>query len=229
MPAMDVATELGPELHVFLGDNVYADTVDMDVMQLRYDELAAAPELQRLAAQAKLVATWDDHDYGENDAGKNYPQKEASRAIFLDFWQEPANSPRREHPGVYTSYVYASAGGTLQIILLDTRTFRDDLTPNDGSGKNDYIPDADPELELLGEEQWQWLEQQLKLEADLRFIGSSIQFGQEYNGWESWTNLPSEQQRMLDLIDSTQAGGVVFLSGDVLWGEFWEPTASSVK
>src|SRR5688572_12425490 len=140
MEAMDVATSLAPELHVFLGDNVYADTEDMLVMQQRYDELAAAAEFQRLVAQAELLATWDDHDYGANDAGKYYPQKDASRTIFLDFWNEPADSPRRQHAGVYTSYLYAGDAHTLQIILLDTRTFRDNLTLNDGSGKNDYIP-----------------------------------------------------------------------------------------
>jgi len=219
MEAMDVATNLDPELHVFLGDNVYADTTDMAEMQLRYDELANAAEFKRLAAQAELVATWDDHDYGANDAGKSYPMKAESREIFLDFWDEPADSLRRQHPGVYTSYVYEADAHTLQIILLDTRTFRDDLTLNDGSGKHDYIPNADPELEFLGEAQWEWLEQQLSVPADLRLIGSSNQFGHEYNGYESWTNFPSELQRMLDLIASTQASGVIFLSGDVHWGE----------
>jgi alkaline phosphatase D len=121
---------------------------------------------------------------------------------------------------VYTSYLYAGDAHTLQIILLDTRTFRDDLALNDGSGKNDYIPNDDPTLELLGADQWAWLEQQLMAPADLRIIGSSIQFGHEYNGYESWTNLPSERSRLLALIENTQASGVFFISGDVHWGEF---------
>ena len=40
-----------------------------------------------------------------------------------------------------------------------------------------------------------------------------------YNGWESWTNVPHERQRMIDLIRKTKANGVLFLSGDVHWGE----------
>ncbi len=55
----------------------------------------------------------------------------------------------------------------------------------------------------------------MKEPADLRIIGSSIQFSHEYNGWESWTNFPRELLKMVELIKSTKASGVVFISGDV--------------
>ena len=55
--------------------------------------------------------------------------------------------------------------------------------------------------------------------ADVRIIASSNQFSHEYNGWESWTNVPHEQERMIQLIQKTKANGVVFISGDVHWGE----------
>ena len=63
------------------------------------------------------------------------------------------------------------------------------------------------------------VERQLRAPADLRVIATSIQFGHSYNGWESWTLFPRERERMIELIRSTQADGVVFLSGDVHWGE----------
>ena len=53
----------------------------------------------------------------------------------------------------------------------------------------------------------------------MRVICTSIQFGHEYNGWESWTNLPRQQQKMIDLVRTTGAQGVMFISGDVHWGE----------
>ena len=62
-------------------------------------------------------------------------------------------------------------------------------------------------------------EQIFKEKADVRIIASSNQFSHEYNGWESWTNVPHEQQKMLNLIKETKANGVVFISGDVHWGE----------
>ena len=72
---------------------------------------------------------------------------------------------------------------------------------------------------LLGEEQWKWLEEELKVPADIRIIGSGTQFGIEWNGYEAWANFPHERKRMLDLIKSTKANGVLFISGDVHYSE----------
>lgn len=222
-PVLKTVTEWKPELFVYLGDNIYGDTRDMQVLRTRYAQLAAKPEFQALRAATPTVATWDDHDYGENDAGREYPKKAESKEVFLEFWQEPATSPRRDHPGIYTSYLFGDekAGRRLQVILLDTRTFRSPLSRNGGftSWKNDYHPDPNPDNTFLGEAQWRWLEERLREKADLRVIGTSIQFGHEYNGWESWTNFPSELRRMVDLIKETRANGVIFVSGDVHWGE----------
>jgi alkaline phosphatase D len=83
----------------------------------------------------------------------------------------------------------------------------------------DYVPHTTSDSILLGEDQWQWLSQELKKPADLRLICSSTQFGIEYNGYEAWANFPHEQKRMIDLINDTKAEGVIFLSGDVHYGE----------
>ena len=96
-----------PDLFMFLGDNIYADTRDMAVMKRKYAELAAQPGFSAPARDSTpVVAMWDDHDFGENDAGGDYPEKDASRRVFLDFWGEPAGSPRRDRDGVYASYVF---------------------------------------------------------------------------------------------------------------------------
>lgn len=210
-----------PDLFIYLGDNIYGDTEDMQVLQAKYQMLADKPEFQTLRAAMPTLAVWDDHDYGANDAGRHYAKKEESKAMFLDFWGEPDTSSRRDHPGIYHSHLIEENRQRLQIIQLDTRSFRDNLLRNDEQGehKNDYRPNPSPDSTLLGEAQWQWLAEQLRQPADLRIIASSIQFGHSYNGWESWTNLPHERQRMLDLIAETQANGVIFISGDVHWGE----------
>lgn len=222
-PVLRTVLDWQPELFIYLGDNVYADSREISVIEAAYAKLAAKPEFQALRAQVPTIATWDDHDYGENDAGSEFPLKEASKDIFLRFFNEPAESPRRQHPGIYTSYRFGNPedGKSLQVILLDTRTFRTPLAKNGGysSWKNDYHPDPNPENTFLGEQQWAWLKERLLEPADLRIIGSSIQFGHEHNGWESWTNFPSEVRKMVNLIQETRANGVVFISGDVHWGE----------
>ncbi len=216
-----------PDVFVWLGDNIYGDTKDMQVLKNKYAKLAAKPEFQRLKKATRFLATWDDHDYGWNDAGRHYPFKKESKEIFLDFWEEAADSPRRQHEGIYTSYVFESGGKKLQVILLDNRTFRDNLRTYRGelSHKDeffyplDYYPHEIEDSTLLGEAQWQWLEGELRKPADLRIIGSGSQFSISYNGYEAWANFPHERQRMLDLIKKTRANGVVFITGDVHYGE----------
>jgi alkaline phosphatase D len=72
---------------------------------------------------------------------------------------------------------------------------------------------------MLGEEQWKWLEEQLRLPAEIRLIVSSIQVVPEDHHWETWANLPLERQRLFQLIRTTGAEGVLFLSGDRHLGE----------
>lgn len=222
-PMLDVAIAQQPDLFLYLGDNIYGDTENMDTLRAKYARLAARPEFQRLRAAVPIQAVWDDHDYGWNDAGRHYPFQEESKQVFLDFWRVPKGNARYDHPGIYGVEYLEKAGKRIQILLLDTRTFRDDLILRAKEDtllhKNDYVPNDNPDSTFLGATQWSWLEEQLRQPADARIVASSNQFGHSYNGWESWTNVPHERQRFLDLIKSTKASRVFFLSGDVHWGE----------
>jgi alkaline phosphatase D len=228
LPIFDVVVDHQPDLFVFLGDNIYGDTENMDTLRAKYERLGNKPTYQNLKNNVPIIATWDDHDFGWNDTGSSYPYKEESKEIFLDFFGEPASSARRDHPGIYHSYLYEYGENTLQVILLDGRTFRDDLKPYGGEFDddrrysfygNDYAPHTDSTVVFLGEAQWEWLEKELRVPADIRIIGSGTQFGIEWNGYEAWANFPHEQQRMLDLIKQTKASGVMFISGDVHYSE----------
>jgi alkaline phosphatase D len=219
-----------PDLFIFLGDNIYGDTDKMSVLKKKYRKLKRNKNFQLLQDSVPIIATWDDHDYGKDDIGKYYTKKVQSKKIFLKFFHEPKISPRREHEGIYTSYEFYQEGKKLQIILLDCRTFRNNLLPYNGSLKGDttykyhldYSPHTSPDSSMLGNEQWKWLEGELKKPADVRIIGSSTQFATEYNGYEAWANFPLEQKRMLNLIKNTKANGVFFISGDVHYSELCE-------
>ena len=222
-PTLDLVTAGNPDLFIYLGDNIYGDTNDMDVLREKYGVLAARPEFQRMKASTNIIATWDDHDFGADDSGREYRHKEESKEILLEFFEEPARSKRRRHEGVYTVYEYGPAEERVQVILLDLRTFRSRLKrakeapaiPHAGP----YTPDASDEAVLMGEDQWRWLKKQLKRPAKVRLIGSSIQFAAEFHGWEAWANFPNERKRFIDLVDETEANGVILLSGDMHYGE----------
>ena len=224
------------DLFVFLGDNIYGDSRDMAVLREKYARLAAIPGFAKLRATTPVVAVWDDHDFGENDAGGEYPEKEASRRLFLDFWNEPANSPRRERDGVYASYVFGPPGQRVQVILPDMRYNRTPLVPLELGGVDyeawakqrmaegrelpgPYQRNPDHHATMLGERQWQWLERQLEVPAELRLFGSSLQVLADFTGWESWANFARDRDRLFDGIRRKRANGVLFLSGDIHYAE----------
>lgn len=227
LPIFDLIVKHKPDLFVFLGDNIYGDTKSMDTLQMKYNMLAAQSSFHNLKKNVPMIATWDDHDYGLNDIGRHYPYKVESREMFLKFFDEPKDSPRRKHEGIYTSYIYETNGKKLQIILLDNRTFRDDYVKYTGQFKDDkrffyemdFAPCYSSDSTYLGAKQWKWLEEELKKPADLRLIGSGSQFAIEANGYEGWHNFPLEQKKFLDLIKKTSANGVMFLTGDVHYAE----------
>jgi len=201
-----------PELFLFLGDNIYADTRDIAVMREKYKQQAEKEGFMALKKLCPLMGTWDDHDYGEDDAGASYPLKKEAQQAFLDFFGVPNDSPRRQQEGIYEAKVFGPAGKRVQVILLDMRYFRSDLKL--GSRRGTYLPLNDPKATFLGEKQWQWLEEQLRVPAEVRLIGSSVQFVAEDHPYEKWANIPHERQRLLKLLASTKANGVVILSGD---------------
>lgn len=229
IPIFDAINKEQSDLFIFLGDNIYGDTNNMSVLANKYQRLGAKPGFKTLKAQTPIIAMWDDHDYGQNDAGKEYPHKEESRQIMLDFWQEPANSPRRTRPdGIYTSYTYGEGEQTVQVIMPDLRWNRDALnavskleydTKRKLNNQGPYSPSHVKGASMLGEAQWQWLEQELKKPAAIKLIASSLQLLPDFTGWESWANFPDDRKRLFTLIKKHKVNGVVIISGDTHWGE----------
>ncbi len=216
-PVWEAVNALEPDVFLLLGDNVYADTTDMDAMRATYGMLAAEPGFVRLRSRCPIHATWDDHDYGANDAGAEYPMRAESEQIFLDFFEVPPNAPERGRPGVYSHQVYGPPGQRVQIILLDTRYFRSPLvrapaTPE--CPRVNHAPNRDPGATVLGAEQWRWLGERLREPADLRILASSIQVIPEEHCYEKWANFPLERERLLRLVRETDARGLILLSGD---------------
>lgn len=205
-----------PNLFVFMGDNIYADTYDATNKWRKYQQLAELPGFKALKKTCPLLATWDDHDFGLNDSGAEFPYKEVSQKLFMDFWDVPTNSPRRNREGVYDAQIIGPPGKRVQIILLDTRYFRGPLlrNPVKGPGEGKYIANPDRTSSMLGEAQWAWLADQLSRPAEIRLLISSIQVLAQDHGWERWMALPHERTRLFNLIRASGAEGLIILSGD---------------
>lgn len=220
-PIFDHVLASRPDVMVMLGDNVYVDLPDRPVrasdFRDKYDTLAAQPYWQELTAAVPVLATWDDHDYGLNDAGSGWHLKETAKQEFMRFFNVPIDAAMRSREGIYSQAIFGEPGRRVQIILLDTRTFRGKLSKKVASGLRKggpYRPSKDTRRELLGETQWQWLAEALDEPAEVRIIASSIQVVAREHGWECWGNFPHELDRLYRTIRMTNAKGVVMVSGD---------------
>lgn len=207
-----------PQLWIWLGDNIYADTHDPKVMRSYYDKQKNNPDYLSLLKTCPVIGIWDDHDYGQNDGGKYYSRKNESKEELLRFLDVPANDPVRNHEGVYSSHTYGNGRQKIKIILLDTRAFRDTLIKSTIKGrKYEVNPDGD----ILGEEQWKWLEKELtNSDAAIHLIGSGVQFISNEHTNEKWGNFPKSRQRMLSLLAKLKPSHPIILSGDRHMAEF---------
>ncbi len=219
-PIWDAIVETSPEVFLFLGDNIYGDSDDIEVLKAKWQQLGNNAGYQKLKATCPILATWDDHDYGRDNAGEEYPIKAQSQQAMLDFFDVPTDSPRRSRPGVYGSYAFGPKGQRVQVLLLDVRYFRSalvtrDWRPEPGEGdRGPYGRNLDPQATMLGDAQWDWLAKKLREPADVRIIASGTQIVADGHHWEKWGNMPLERQRLFEVIRDAKASGVVFISGD---------------
>lgn len=235
-PIWNAIIKFDPQVFIWLGDNIYGDirrpiklfgkertfgpwknaprfvpSSDQE-MELKYNQAKTNPDYSRLRENTKVIGTWDDHDYGLNDAGKELAGKITNQRLLLDFLDEPQDSPRRKQHGVYASYTFGTVGRQIKVILLDTRYHRDPLS-SDGT--------------ILGNSQWTWLEKELNGPASaITIIGSSIQVLSNLSATtgplfysESWGRFPKERDRLFKMIVDSKRDGVFFISGDVHFGE----------
>ncbi|XP_024529117.1 uncharacterized protein LOC9650319 isoform X2 [Selaginella moellendorffii] len=78
----------------------------------------------------RIFGTYSDHDYGWRHGNKRLPQKDALKQVFLDALGESLDSPRRNGGrGIEWKYTLnqESKGYEIDVILLDTRYYRDPL------------------------------------------------------------------------------------------------------
>ncbi|HEV3410042.1 MAG TPA: alkaline phosphatase D family protein, partial [Chthoniobacterales bacterium] len=150
------------------------------------------------------------------DGGSDNPRKRDVQKLLLDFLDEPADSPRRTQQGVYAAYTFGHAEKEAKIILLDVRFHREPRSRLKQWLGLTTVGEAD----ILGSDQWQWLEQQLtNSSANVHLIGSGTQIIPNEHGYEKWADFPKARQRLLELIAKTKPRNVIFITGDRHFGE----------
>lgn len=228
-PVWQAVSALQSEAFIFAGDNVYTDVGpylkqrEPQRIQQAYRDLSLNADFTgflKAAEQAGtgVYATWDDHDYGINDGGNDYAFKEKSKQYFSDFFQlAPSDIGDSVQTGVYHHRVIHAAGLRIQMIMLDTRSYRSEILRDDDRNAcqpTGIVANEKADATVLGESQWQWLAGVLSEPADIRLVVSSIQVLPTEHCFEKWANFPRERERLLALLESSRAEGVILLSGD---------------
>jgi len=212
-----------PDLFLFIGDNIYADfnrgerlrEGSADELDYSYRQLAKNRDYLAARKQLPMMVTWDDHDFGVNDAGRTFAHKGHAKKRMLEFFGLPHDTAVASREGVYHSAIFGPTGKRVQIIMLDTRWFRSDLVKEDPSRHGaPYGQARGDDVTMLGDAQWAWLQAELQKPAEVRLLVSSIQVLADGHKYEAWRTMPDERDKLYAAIKGAGAKGVVIVSGD---------------
>ncbi|KAJ0402781.1 hypothetical protein P43SY_009725 [Pythium insidiosum] len=225
-----------PQLWIWMGDAIYGDYKALNELQTylppfpvfrdappdmlisKYTMQLEHPDYALFRQRVPIIGVWDDHDYGRNDGDKTYAYRAQSQEIFLDFLAEPIESTRRQQEGVYAAYTFGAGAQSVKVILLDVRYNKDPYGMING--------------DFLGDTQWAWLEQELRSStAAFNLLVSGVQVlpADRFFGGENWHRFPKQRQRLLDLILTSNARGVLLMSGDVHFAELNQVACNDYK
>lgn len=199
-PIWRALAQYRPDLFLWLGDNIYGDSVTPATLVAEYQRQRFVPAFQPIGRTVPQLAIWDDHDYGLDNFDRTNPIREQALAIFQRFWANPATG-LPETPGVFFDYAY----GGVDFFFLDGRYHR--------------APDEDedtPDKEFLGKGQFEWLKQRLLAsKAPFKVLACGSGWSRfKGPGGDSWAAYQHERTRLFDFIRDNAIGGVVLLSGD---------------
>lgn len=211
-PLWPIIAEMNPDLWIWGGDTIYADwharpdgirekyTVNRKWITQRYASQWNQKNYAPFRKQFPIIGTWDDHDYGHNNASASYPLKAITRDLALTFLEVPIDDPRWQREGIYGAYDFGPAGQRTKIIVLDNRYF--------ATGKKAAQP------ELLGAAQRAWLETTLLAStADLHIFVSGTQILSAEHKYEKWADYPADREWLLQQI-ATRDRPTLLVSGD---------------
>jgi alkaline phosphatase D len=170
-----------------------------------------------------MIAIWDDHEIANNsytegaqnhqpEEGDYQKRKAAARKAYYEW------IPIRESQPHYRNF---SFGKLVDLVMLDERLA--------GRVKQvDSISDPDFENEkrsMLGQEQLQWLENELKKSTSTwRIIGNQVPFSDLQlsavfptmpKNFDSWDGYPAEKRKLKNFIVENKINDLIFVTGDM--------------
>ena len=199
-----------PQIIFFLGDHVYADhgaPLGATPYKLweRFCEARQTLDIFFAPRLIPILATWDDHDFGLNNAhSENYPHVKKSQVNFLSFFAQDEDYCHflRRGPGVSSAFQWNSQ----LFVLLDDRSFR-----KPKRSKDRYAH--------WGEEQEKWMLNLIRENSGPVWIMNGSQFFPQSIFQESVSRNHQVQFEGVMAELKNISSKIIFASGDVHYSE----------
>lgn len=195
-----------PDVAFLTGDNIYADIFSglylgsfakVNPMHLwnRYVDHAMSLKVNFMRELTPIYVTWDDHDFGKNNGGREFPYVKQSKQLLNTFFARGNLGDLNYGPGVSS---LVSLGG-MNFFFLDGRSFRD--SKKNASGRH------------FGRKQREWLRTNINSKK-LNWLISGDQFFGGYHPFESFEgDHPEAFETFIKELKSSKSQ-IAFISGD---------------
>jgi len=201
----DTIRLLEPDLFINTGDLHYGDVMEnsLDAFSNLYDLTLTQPGQDALYRSVPIAYTWDDHDFGPNDASSTSPSRQAALISYRE--HVPHYELALEGPDAPIAQAFTI--GRIRFILTDTRSMRDPKTVDDT-----------PDKTVLGPEQLDWFLNELtaSLEAYpvVVWVNSMPWITETEEDADHWGGYSFERARIAEVIARVGSEGLVMLAGD---------------
>ncbi|CAJ1956397.1 unnamed protein product [Cylindrotheca closterium] len=198
-PVWDEVLEKNIDFALLPGDTVYMNYKDRSPQgEIKYNRVwfrhlqqRAETHFANFISKTPIYSTWDDHDYGNNDADHSLAGKENSLAAWGHLWPNPYQGSSKG-TGNYYSYSW----GDVDYYVMDCRWYRN---PHNGT--------------LFGKPQMEWLEEKLlESTAAFKIIVSASDVMER--------GLTGDLKQIGKVVTKYSISGVVFNSGDIHRNQF---------
>ena len=191
-PIFSALSDYDPDLFLFVGDNHYGNTAELGDLRQFYRWAHERPFRAEFMQTRSILATWDDHDYVDNNTDGNAVGRETALRVFREYWANPSSGI----PGTDGTF-FTHSWGDVDIFMLDTRYWRG----RDGT--------------MLGAVQYAWLIDALRTSsAPFKFVVSGTQVNATSHD-DAWNAYPDSRVVLLEDIAEYGIDGVVVLAGDI--------------
>ena len=202
-PVFDAIRAADPALFLHLGDFHYEDISRSDPAAYRraYDAVLGSPAQGRLYRSVPIAYTWDDHDFGANNANSTSRSRPVAQAAYRQLVPHYPLADG-EAGGIHQAFDM----GRVRVIVTDSRSYR---TSSRGDRQARTI---------LGARQRQWLKDELTAAAGAPLVvwANSVPWiAGATSGRDHWGSYALEREEIANHIASLGLGRrLIMLSGD---------------